>query len=123
MIRCRFLSFLFGLISIMLAAQASAQTPMMKQFVPFPAGAQGLYWVPSSGPISHIAFLVIHRTGDDLSHVSTQEMTRRGFSILGMNSRFINNEAAVNWELIALDVRAGVRFQPTGNHQGHTDRA
>ena len=110
MIRRRFLSFLFGLISIMCASQASAQTPMMKQFVEFPAGAQGLYWVPSEGPISHIAFLVIHRTGDDLSHTATQEMTRRGFSILGMNSRFINNEAAVNWELIALDVRAGVRF-------------
>ena len=27
-----------------------------------------------------------------------------------MNSRFKNNEADVNWELIALDVRAGVRF-------------
>ena len=27
-----------------------------------------------------------------------------------MNSRFKNNEASVNWELIALDVRAGVRF-------------
>src|SRR5215475_14111418 len=110
MIRWRFLSFLFGLISILYASLASAQEPLMKQFVPFPAGAQGLYWVPSEGPISHIAFLVIHRTGDDLSHVSTQEMTRRGFSILGMNSRFTNNEAAVNWELIALDVRAGVRF-------------
>ena len=27
-----------------------------------------------------------------------------------MNSRFKNNESSVNWELIALDVRAGVRF-------------
>ena len=90
--------------------QALAQTPTMKQFSQFPGGAQGLYWVPSSGPISHIAFLAIHRTSDYLAHVSTQELPRRGFSVLGMNSRFKNNEADVEWELIALDVRAGVRF-------------
>jgi pimeloyl-ACP methyl ester carboxylesterase len=66
--------------------------------------------VPSTGPVSDIAFLAIHRTGDYLAHVSTQELPRRGFSVLGMNSRFKNNEADVEWELIALDVRAGVRF-------------
>jgi pimeloyl-ACP methyl ester carboxylesterase len=93
------------------SSRALAQpTPVMKQFSQFPGGGQGLYWVPSSGPISHIAFLAIHRTGDYLAHVSTQELPRRGFSVLGMNSRFKNNEADVEWELIALDVRAGVRF-------------
>lgn len=91
-------------------ASVSAQTPVMQQFVQFPGGGQGLYWVPSSGPISHIAFLAIHRTGDFLAHASTQELPLRGFSVLGMNSRFKNNEASVDWEVIALDVRAGVRF-------------
>ncbi|HMG58744.1 MAG TPA: hypothetical protein VK583_03380 [Burkholderiales bacterium] len=100
----------FGLMLLAVASQAFAQTPVMKQFSQFSGGGQGLYWVPSSGPISHVAFLAIHRTGDYLAHVSTQELPRRGFSVLGMNSRFKNNEAAVNWELIALDVRAGVRF-------------
>jgi pimeloyl-ACP methyl ester carboxylesterase len=83
---------------------------MVKQFSQFGGGGQGLYWVPSTGPISHIAFLAIHRTGDYLAHVSTQELPRRGYSVLGMNSRFKNNEASVDWELIALDVRAGVRY-------------
>lgn len=92
------------------ASHSSAQSPQMKQFSQFPGGGQGLYWVPSTGPISHVAFLAIHRTGDYLAHVSTQELTRRGFSVLGMNSRFKNNEESVNWELIALDVRAGVRY-------------
>jgi pimeloyl-ACP methyl ester carboxylesterase len=101
---------LLNLSFVCFALQALAQTPVMKQFSQFPGGGQGLYWVPSSGPISHIAFLAIHRTGDFLSHVSTQELPQRGFSVLGMNSRFKNNEADVNWELIALDVRAGVRF-------------
>lgn len=101
---------LLGIGLIVLSGQVFAQTAVMKQFSQFSGGGQGLYWVPSSGPISPIAFLAIHRTGDYLAHVSTQELPRRGFSVLGMNSRFKNNEASVNWELIALDVRAGVRF-------------
>src|ERR1044071_5634685 len=102
----------FGVAILLLAAQSQAQTPtaVMKQFSQFAGGGQGLYWVPSSGPISNVAFLAIHRTGDYLMHVSTQELPKRGFSVLGTNSRFKNNEASVNWELIALDVRAGVRF-------------
>jgi hypothetical protein len=104
------LSVLLGIGLIVLSGQVFAQTAVMKQFSQFSGGGQGLYWVPSSGPISPIAFLAIHRTGDYLAHVSTQELPRRGFSVLGMNSRFKNNEASVNWELIALDVRAGVRF-------------
>jgi len=108
--RARIFSFLFGVIAASVASHASAQTAVMKEFVQFPAGAQGLYWVPDSGPISHIAFLAIHRTADFLRHPSTQELPKRGFSVLGMNSRFNNNEESVNWELIALDVRAGVRF-------------
>ena len=110
MLRLRVLQVFIGLLSILVGSQAAAQTAVMKQFSQFPGGSQGLYWVPSSGPVSHIAFLVIHRTGDFLSHVSTQQLPQRGFSVLGMNSRFKNNEASVNWELIALDVRAGVRF-------------
>ena len=66
-------------------SQIQAQpSPMMKQFSQFPGGAEGLYWVPSTGPISDIAFLVIHRTSDYLAHVSTQELPRRGFSVLGI---------------------------------------
>ena len=104
------ISTFFGLISAVLVCQAVAQTAVMKQFSPFSGGAQGLYWVPSTGPISHTAFLVIHRTSNYLSQTATQELPKRGFSVLGMNSRFTNNDASVNWELLALDVRAGVRF-------------
>jgi pimeloyl-ACP methyl ester carboxylesterase len=107
--KVRVLGLLLGYILVAIAS-VSAQTPVMQQFVQFPGGGQGLYWAPSSGPISHIAFLAIHRTGDFLAHASTQELPLRGFSVLGMNSRFKNNEASVDWELIALDVREGVRF-------------
>jgi pimeloyl-ACP methyl ester carboxylesterase len=91
-------------------ASASAQNAVVKEFIQFPGGGQGLYWVPDSGPVSNVAFLVIHRTSDFLRHVSTQELPQRGYSVLGMNARFRNNEADVNWELIALDVRSGVRY-------------
>ena len=64
MARRRIFQFTLGLILVFAASQASAQTAVMKQFSQFPGGGQGLYWVPSSGPISHIAFLAIHRTGD-----------------------------------------------------------
>ena len=99
------LPIFLGWILILGASQGSAQ-----KFVEFPRGAQGLYHVPASGPVSHIAFLTVHRTGDNLNHVSTEELPKRGFSVLGLSTRFRNNEAAVNWELMALDVRAGVRF-------------
>lgn len=99
------------LVTLAVAASPSgAQNPLVKEFIQFSGGGQGLYWVPDSGPVSHIAFIAIHRTGNYLSHVSTQEMPRRGYSVLGMNARFRNNEADVNWELIALDVRNGVRY-------------
>jgi pimeloyl-ACP methyl ester carboxylesterase len=45
-----------------------------------------------------------------MTHISTRELPKRGFMVLGMNPRFDNNEAAVDWEDIALDVRAGIRF-------------
>ena len=108
--KIRLMTVSIGLALIVLGGHAFAQKPLKKEFSQFPGGAQGLYWVPDSGPISNIAFLAIHRTGDYLAHVSTQELTTRGFSVLGMNSRFKNNEADVDWELIALDVRAGVRY-------------
>src|SRR5262249_56123870 len=89
-VRVRVLGFLLGLISIMFASHAFAQTPVMKQFLQFGGGGQGLYWVPSSGPISPIAFLAIHRTADYLAHPSTQELPRRAFTVLALNSRFNN---------------------------------
>lgn len=110
MVRRRIFSFLFGVIAALVASQASAQTAVMKEFVRFPAGAQGLYWVPSSGPISHIAFLVVHRDANVVNLFNPEEATKRGFSALAVNTRFVNNEESVNWELIALDVRAGARF-------------
>jgi hypothetical protein len=81
-------------------------------------GALGRYRAPDVGPVSHIAFLAIHRTSDYRNHASTTELATRGFGTLGILTRFGNSEAAVNFELIALDVRNGIRFLK--NVKGHT---
>ncbi len=90
------------------ATNASAQSN--PRFVPLGGAAKGAYYVPDSGPAPHVAFLVTHRNSNYMTHISTSELPKRGFAVLGMNSRFDNNESIVVWEDIALDIRAGVRF-------------
>jgi hypothetical protein len=90
------------------AATASAQSN--PRFVPLGSGAIGALYIPNSGPAPHVAFLVTHRNSSYVTHTSTTELSSRGFMVLGMNVRFANNEALVDWQDIALDVRSGVRF-------------
>jgi len=72
-------------------------------------GALGRYRTPA-GQQSNIAFIAIHRTADYRNHASTTQLQSRGFATLGIRTRFGSSEAAVNWELIALDIRSAVRF-------------
>jgi hypothetical protein len=58
--------------------------------------------------LAWLAFLVVHRTGNFMSHIATRELSKRGFMVLGMNPRSDNNEAAVRFEYNALDIRQGV---------------
>ena len=89
---------------------ASALAQSNPRFIPLGSGAIGALYVPNSGPAPHVAFLVTHRNSSYVTHTSTTELSSRGFMVLGMNVRFANNEALVDWQDIALDVRAGVRF-------------
>ncbi len=97
-------------------AEAVAQTTVVE--VDLGDGALGRYRAPAVGPVSHIAFLAIHRTADYRNHQSAVELANRGFGTLGIRTRFGNSEAAVNFELIALDIRNGVRFLK--NVKGHS---
>ncbi len=80
------------------------------RFVPLGGAAKGALYVPDSGATPRVAFLVTHRNSNYMTHTSTQELARRGFMVLGMNSRFDNNESIVVWEDMALDIRTGVRY-------------
>jgi pimeloyl-ACP methyl ester carboxylesterase len=81
--------------------------PTYIQFEPFTVKG-ALYRPDSEEP--EIAVLLIHRVNNFLGHIAASELARRGFLVLAMNSRFDNNEAAVIWEIIALDVKTGVEF-------------
>ena len=72
--------------------------------------AKGALYKPDSGPAPHVAVLLIHRTANFMVHLGTTELSKRGFLVLGMNPRSDNNEAAVNFEENALDIKAGIEF-------------
>ncbi|MFN7923234.1 MAG: hypothetical protein U0Q16_24245 [Bryobacteraceae bacterium] len=81
------------------------------EFIQFsPSTTKGALYRPNSGPAPRVAVLLTHRTANFLSHIATRELSRRGFLVLAMNPRFENNESAVNWDEIALDIKSGVEF-------------
>jgi pimeloyl-ACP methyl ester carboxylesterase len=52
----------------------------------------------------------MHRTANYLAHRACTELSRRGFLMLCMNTRYENNEVLVDFEKLPLDVKAGVEF-------------
>jgi alpha-beta hydrolase superfamily lysophospholipase len=98
------------LLAIVSAVQpASAQSRQTYvQFDPFTVKA--VLYRPDSGDRPEVGVLLIHRVNNYLGHMAAYELARRGFLVLTMNSRFDNNEAAVLWEQIALDVKSGVEY-------------
>jgi pimeloyl-ACP methyl ester carboxylesterase len=94
---------------VLMAGTVAAQSnPRYIQFSPSPT--KGALYVPDAGPAPRTAFLVVHRTSNFMNLIANRELARRGFMVLGMNPRSHNNEAAVNFEEIALDIRQGVEF-------------
>lgn len=75
-----------------------------------PRAVKGALYVPDTGTAPRIGVLVAHRNSNFLSHISTTELSKRGFMVLGLNTRFDNNEALVDFEQIAVDIRKGVDF-------------
>ena len=105
MITIKVIGFFLAIMALGLS-QASGQTT---EDVILPDGALARYRTPT-GPLPRIASLAIHRTSDYRNHASTTQLQSRGFATLGIRTRFGNSEAAVDWELIALDIRNGIRF-------------
>jgi len=95
------------LAGLLAASSASAQSH--PEYVPL-GRVQAALYKPDSGPAPHVAFLVAHRTANNLSTNSCTELSKRGFMVLCFNTRFINNEAQVRWEETPLDVKAAVDF-------------
>jgi hypothetical protein len=104
---------LLGALALGASAQASAVAPA-PEFVQFsPSATKGALYLPDPDvfPNPHVGVVVMHRNSNYLSHLSTRELPRRGFVVLGMNPRCDNNEAAcAPWENNALDVKQGVAY-------------
>ena len=97
----------FGLAAVLAAPAALAQSH--PEYIPLPRMQAALY-KPDSGPAPHVAFLVAHRTANNLSTNACPELARRGFMVLCFNTRFINNETIVDWEQTPLDVKQAMDF-------------
>src|SRR4029077_11396361 len=73
-------------------------------------GVKAVLYRPDNNPNSNVGVIVIHRTSNYLNHPACTQLSSRGLTVLCMNSRFDNNEALVDWELIAQDVGRGVTY-------------
>jgi pimeloyl-ACP methyl ester carboxylesterase len=101
-------------LTVMLMALCCAPDPASAQsrpeFIAFQGRTKAALYKPDAGPAPHVGILVMHRTSNYLAHRACTELSRRGFLMLCMNTRYENNEAAVDFEKLPLDVKAGVEF-------------
>jgi pimeloyl-ACP methyl ester carboxylesterase len=105
------LAGIFCLAGAFPGSAQEAKPPQTNQPVYMALGkARAIYYRPAAGPAPHVAFLAIHRTADFLQHPSCLELPKRGFAALCMNTRFEDSEFDVNWDRLALDVKAGMDF-------------
>jgi pimeloyl-ACP methyl ester carboxylesterase len=96
-------------VCLAIASSVAAQSnPTYIQFTP--SATKGALYKPDTGPAPHVAVLLIHRTSNFMGALATRELARRGFMVLGMNPRSDNNEAAVDFEENALDIKSGIEF-------------
>jgi len=98
------LAIIFGV------ALGAARAQSNPQFIAFQGVSKGALYKPGSGPAPHVGVLAMHRTANFLNHRACTELSRRGFLLLCMNTRYENNEALVDFEKLPLDVKAGVEF-------------
>ena len=85
-------------VAIVLAlASTSAWAQSRPELIPIAGRAKAALYRPDTGPAPHVGVLVMHRTSNYLTHRACNELSRRGFLMLCMNTRYENNEAAVEF--------------------------
>ena len=70
--------------SLLVASGLSAQSD--PTYIPFGGTTKGALYEPDDGPSPSVGILVMHRTGNFLSHIATRELSRRGYLVLGRGS-------------------------------------
>lgn len=101
----------FVLTAVILAIAPPLRAQSRPTYIQFtPGSVKAVLYVPDSGPAPHVAVLLIHRTANVLATDATRELSGRGFMVLAVNPRSDNNEASVNFEANALDIKSGIEF-------------
>src|SRR5262249_31658281 len=80
------------------------------EFIAFQGTTKGVLYRPDAGPAPHAGGLVMPRTAHYLTPPARTDLSRRGFLLLCMTTRFENNEIFVDYEKLPLDVKTGVEF-------------
>jgi pimeloyl-ACP methyl ester carboxylesterase len=101
---------ILALAIVLCLAPRLAWAQSSPQFIAFQGISKGALYKPDAGPAPHVGILAMHRTANYLNHRACIELSRRGFLLLCMNTRYENNEASVDFEKLPLDVKAGVDF-------------
>src|SRR4029077_19018081 len=91
-------------------APGNAAAQSKPEFIAFQGITKAAIYRPDAGPAPHVGVLVMHRTANYLAHRACTELSRRGFLMLCMNTRYENNEPQVDFEKLPLDVKTGVEF-------------
>ena len=85
--------------------------PRYISFAGVPNAVKGALWAPDPPqPAPHVGIVVMHRASNFMNDLACPELSKRGFLVMCMNPRSDNNESAVRWETIPLDVKVGVEF-------------
>ena len=103
------------LVVIILATLIASASPALAQsrptYIQFsPGSVKAVLHTPDSGPAPRVAVIVVHRTANMLAAAVTRELPARGFMVLAINPRSDNNEAIVDFEANALDIKSGIDF-------------
>ena len=98
-----------GACALLLAGLGAALAQSNPLYIRLTPASAALY-KPDSAPAPHVGLIIIHRTANYLAHPGCTEFSKRGFMVLCMAPRFVNNEVQVRWDQIALDVKAGMEF-------------
>ncbi len=75
------------------------------------ATVHAVLWRPASpADRKPVAVLLMHEYADFTQHSACADLSSRGFQVLCANGRYLNAQANVIWDNLALDLKAGVEY-------------
>jgi pimeloyl-ACP methyl ester carboxylesterase len=70
----------------------------------------GAYAEPAQARSRRVAAIVMHPTSNFMGHYLIQPLAERGICCMGLNSRYMGNDAVLLMERVIQDLGAGVKF-------------